>query len=65
MDFEITIIMKLNFKLTVKTVSYWVDILSLVWDNYLNEQSLIVESDFLLLRTEHDPKNLSLVIQLT
>ena len=54
---------KLGFKLTVKTVSYWLDLFTALWDSYLAE-SPHKHWDILAFRDENRPKNLNLVLHL-
>ena len=36
MDMEMQMMVKLNFKLTITTYSYWIDALTVLWDKYVS-----------------------------
>jgi hypothetical protein len=63
LDFETHIMIKLGYKLTAKTVGYWLDLFTALWDSYLAENSS-KHWEILSFRDEKRPKNLSLALQL-
>jgi hypothetical protein len=36
LDFETQIMVRLGFKLVTKTVSYWIEIFTVLWDGFIN-----------------------------
>lgn len=52
MDFETEIMLKLNFKLSTKTITYWIDLLTTLWDGFIYEKQ--PSANFLLFRHGSD-----------
>ena len=52
---------KLNFKLSIKTYANWIDILTLLWDDYLVKKDT---KRFLSFRKKENIKNFSYLCQL-
>lgn len=55
-------LMKFNFKLVKRSTTYWIDILTLLWDSYINEE-ITWELD-LLFRCDKNKRNISHCYQL-
>jgi hypothetical protein len=55
--------MRLGFKLVTKTVSYWIEIFTVLWDGFINE-SKPQYYEFLHFRSELQNKNWSYLVQL-
>ena len=54
---------KLGFKLMVKTVGYWIDLLTALWDSYVIQFSPKY-IDALTFRNDKLPLNLSYLVQM-
>jgi hypothetical protein len=54
---ELDMLLKFSFRLVRRTSTYWVDILTLLWDNYITEE--ITWELELLFRSEKNKKNIS------
>lgn len=52
---------KLNFKLSIKTYANWIDILTLLWDDYLVKKDT---KKFLAFRKKENIKNFGYLCQL-
>ena len=58
---EMQMMVKLNFKLSIKTYSNWIDVLTLLWDDYLGRKE--AKKCFYFRRNENI-KNFSYLCQL-
>lgn len=38
LSLELDMLMKFSFKLVNRSTTYWIDILTLLWDSYINEE---------------------------
>ena len=38
LSLELDMLMKFSFKLVKRSTTYWIDILTLLWDSYINEE---------------------------
>ncbi len=59
---ETDILLKFKFKLTIKSPQYWIDMLTFLWDDYINAQASWEE---MLYFREHDStSNISHLLQI-
>lgn len=54
---------KFGFKLMVKTIAYWIDMLTALWDSYVQEFCPRY-SQTLLFRNDKNPVNWSYLVQM-
>lgn len=62
LQYELEMLIRFNFRLVHRTTTYWTDVLTLLWDDYICEES-VWEAD-LLFRCERNRRNLSHCYQL-
>ena len=54
---------KFGFKLMIKTINYWADMLTALWDSYIDE-FCPKYIDTLIFRNDRNPRNFSYVLQI-
>ena len=54
---------KFDFRLTMKTLSYWVDMITALWDSYVCE-FCPKYSEILIFRNDRSPRNISYLLQI-
>ena len=63
MDMEMQMMVKLNFKLTIRSFTFWIDSLTILWDSYILQSYSKLKSK-VSFRTPECTKNLSYVLEL-
>ena len=62
LSLELDIMVKFGFKLVTRSSTYWVDVLTSLWDMYLSEEMEWEEE--LMFRSEKNKRNISHLYQL-
>lgn len=62
LSLELDMLLKFNFKLMARSSTYWVDVLTMLWDEYILE--VCWEEEDLLFRRERNKRNISHCYQL-
>jgi hypothetical protein len=60
---ESDILLRFKFKLSIKSPQYWVDLLTLMWDDYINAQ--VSWEEMLYFRDYESTTNMSHLLQLS
>lgn len=62
LSLELDMMLKFGFKLVTRSSTYWVDVLTSLWDTYLTEEMDWEEE--LMFRSEKNKRNISHLYQL-